>query len=548
MKRHRLVVALTAVVLFAALTPAAAQDAAKAEIRQAIDAAYLNALNGRDIKTFLAGWHQGAVVASLSPTGEVSYQPVIDFANAAAKDIKPPEKKEFTYLYPAIDVTGTMGMAHVEVMRGETIRFTGYLPVVKTRTGWKIVGYTFYSHEKGARPENAAGEADAVKKVVEDTLVRGLIQNRSKEQVLAGINPGCEVSQYDPARDIPPGWGMPNGVVTKEKLPPDGMAGRPPGGSKWTITSAFTLIGITGDAAAGKLSVTLAPPAAMQAPPIVTTMYVALYKLETGWKIAQITQGGERYTALRPSAPAEPQSDRVRRAKHEAIVSKVIGEERTFLISLPDGYETSADKYPVLYLLGGSVRALAEADIALRQPGAPPMIVVAVVSPRGRRDDGNPVWLPGAGSNGAKVFLRFITEELFPYVEQHFRVQNDRTLYGASAAGLFALYALLERPDAFTAYIASSPPVYDCFDYMAGKATSPSRSLPRRRTQLYIVYGDKEWPALREGLAKYRPILEALRSKTFSVTIEDLPQEGHVPNGSLAKGLKHVFDGHKQPS
>ena len=80
------------------------------------------------------------------------------------------------------------------------------------------------------------------------------------------------------------------------------------------------------------------------------------------------------------------------------------------------------------------------------------------------------------------------------------------------------------------------------------EALFPARPLPRGHTQLYIVYGDKEWPALREGLAKYQPILEAFRSKTFSVTIEDLPQESHIPNGSLAKGLKHVFDGYQQPS
>jgi predicted alpha/beta superfamily hydrolase len=340
---------------------------------------------------------------------------------------------------------------------------------------------------------------------------------------------------------------MPNGVVTKVKLPPpEFKAGS--GGIRLTVkTSAFTLIGVTGHAAAGKLAVTVAPPAATPGPPVVITMYVALYKLETGWKIAQITSRYEiDYPA--PSAPAEPQSDRVRRAKHDAILSKVLGEERPFLISLPDGYETSADKYPVLYVLGGSVRALAEADIALRQPGAPPMIVVAVATPTWRRDDGFTVWLPGAGSPGAEKYLRFISEELFPYIEQHFRVQNDRTLYGASAAGLFVLYAFLERPDAFTAYIASSPTPHYCYDYMAGKATSPSRPLPRRHTQLYIVYGDREDPALREGMAKYRPILEALRSKTFSVTIEDLPEEGHVPNGSLAKGLKHVFDGYRQPS
>jgi hypothetical protein len=279
-KRGLLVIALTAAVLLAALTPAAGQEAVKAEIRQAIDAAYLNALNTRDIKTFLAGWDRGAVSANYS-NGEVVFQPVVDIANVVVRDnFGPPEKKEFKYLYPVIDVTGHIGMAKVEVMRGEAIRFTAYIPVVKTRTGWKMVGYTFYFHEDGTRPQTPAGEADAVKKVVQDTLVGGLMQNNSKEQVLAGISPGCEVSVHDPQRDL----------VTKEKLPPvfrtDGI--------RLTVkTSAFTPIGITGHAATGKLSVTLAPPPTIDGPPVVVTMYVALYKLKTGWKIVQITEADE---------------------------------------------------------------------------------------------------------------------------------------------------------------------------------------------------------------------------------------------------------------
>ena len=293
MKKAFFVVALMVTVLLSALTPAAAQDAVKAEIRQAIDAAYLNALNTRDIKAFLAGWDQGAVSANFSSTGEVSFQPVVDIANNVVRDnITPPEKKEFRYLYPAIDVTGHIGMAQVEVMRGETIRFTGYLPVVKTKTGWKMVGYTFYFHQTGARPDTPAGEADAVKKVVEDTLLRGLIQNQSKEQVLAGISPGCDVNFYQPERDL----------VTKVKLPLPEPKFEGGGISLTFENPAFTLIGITGHAAAGKLSVTLTPPArpartdGLPTPAArsnLVTMYVALYKLKTGWKIAQITEADE---------------------------------------------------------------------------------------------------------------------------------------------------------------------------------------------------------------------------------------------------------------
>jgi hypothetical protein len=169
MKGRRFVVALAALALLAVLRPAAAQDAVKAEIREAIDAAYLNAIfNGKDIKAFLAGWDHGAITPYVIPaiggrvdavTGHVSYVGVME-QHAIEATLKPPEKREFQFLYPVVDVTGNVGMAQVEIMRGEMILRTEYLPVVKTRTGWKIVGVTSRWHEGGARPQTPAGEPD----------------------------------------------------------------------------------------------------------------------------------------------------------------------------------------------------------------------------------------------------------------------------------------------------------------------------------------------------------------------------------------------------
>ena len=129
MKKGFLVLALMVTVLLSAL-PAAGQDAVKAEIRQAIDAAYLNAIfNGKDIKAFLNGWDHGAIIPHVIPaiggrvdavTGNVTYIGVME-AHAAEANRKPPEKKEFTFLYPVVDVTGNVGMAQVEIMRGEKI-------------------------------------------------------------------------------------------------------------------------------------------------------------------------------------------------------------------------------------------------------------------------------------------------------------------------------------------------------------------------------------------------------------------------------------------
>jgi hypothetical protein len=291
MKRRRFVPALTVVVLLAALTPAAGQDAVKAEIRQAIDAAYLNAYwNGMDIKAFLAGWDQGTIFPMLTPAGEVEPTRVMDWiAQEVRRNRKAPEQKEYKFLYPVIDVAGDMAMAQVEVMRGERIMFTDYFPVVKTRTGWKIVGYPAYVHRNGVRPDTPAGEADAVKKVVEDTLVRGVMQDGTYEQARAGIAPVCDVSLYLPEID----------VVTKLDIARAFLA-KSEGAKPVPIkTSAFTLIGITGSVAAGKLAVTLDSGTVM-------TMYVALYKIKTGWAIVQIATDRDLLTALFPPPPLPP--------------------------------------------------------------------------------------------------------------------------------------------------------------------------------------------------------------------------------------------------
>ncbi len=73
-----------------------------------------------------------------------------------------------------------------------------------------------------------------------------------------------------------------------------------------------------------------------------------------------------------------------------------------------------------------------------------------------------PKMWPGATgpivTGGGPAFLRFIREELKPYVEREFSVApDDATISGASFGGLFPTYTLLNRPDTFQRYILCSP-------------------------------------------------------------------------------------------
>jgi predicted alpha/beta superfamily hydrolase len=61
----------------------------------------------------------------------------------------------------------------------------------------------------------------------------------------------------------------------------------------------------------------------------------------------------------------------------------------------------------------------------------------------------------------ADKFLEFITSELIPVVEKDY-ICKKRILYGHSFGGSFTIYAMLNKPDYFNCFIASSPtPIMD---------------------------------------------------------------------------------------
>ena len=47
-------------------------------------------------------------------------------------------------------------------------------------------------------------------------------------------------------------------------------------------------------------------------------------------------------------------------------------------------------------------------------------------------------------------------EQLFTYIEKEYRATTQRTLIGSSFAGWFSLYSLFQRPDLFSAIIATA--------------------------------------------------------------------------------------------
>jgi hypothetical protein len=155
---------------------------------------------------------------------------------------------------------------------------------------------------------------------------------------------------------------------------------------------------------------------------------------------------------------AQVEGDDVVIGKSLTMTSKILDREVPVLISVPDGYDTGATNYPVLYDMGsfdftydcGTVKMLA------RGTYIPNMIVVGVPGIQGG-------YVPtlfeerGEEPAGADLSVKFLREELIPFVEKSYRTNNFRILHGHSVGGLFTMYILFNYPDLFTAYVAGSP-------------------------------------------------------------------------------------------
>lgn len=136
--------------------------------------------------------------------------------------------------------------------------------------------------------------------------------------------------------------------------------------------------------------------------------------------------------------------------------SKVIGEDYTIYVNLPDGYDTTNNLYPVLYLTDGDWNMtvardcfdMLEQDYYTTSP-----IIVGI----GYGDRKNMRARDFEPKTGGPEFLSFIETELMPFIKNKYRTSGDNALFGYSYGGVFAAYVLFEHPGLFNTILIGAP-------------------------------------------------------------------------------------------
>ena len=158
-------------------------------------------------------------------------------------------------------------------------------------------------------------------------------------------------------------------------------------------------------------------------------------------------------------------------AEIKIIHSTILNEDRKIYVYTPVNH---SEPLPVIYLMDGEMISLVAGivDFLYQANQLPPMIVVGIGNYEYDRArdltpthslldmDGTTDNIDFKTSGGGENFLKFIKEELMPFVEKNYNTSPNKIFFGHSFGGLLSTHCLLNHPEMFNSYIAISPALW----------------------------------------------------------------------------------------
>jgi predicted alpha/beta superfamily hydrolase len=246
-------------------------------------------------------------------------------------------------------------------------------------------------------------------------------------------------------------------------------------------------------------------------------------------------------------------ADTVPGGERLTLSSKILGEERTIMVSLPQTYARSVDRYPVLYLTDAQWQfdhTRTTAAFLARNGLMPEIIIVGVTSVDRTRDlyatradfknNGRVIAFPTSGN--ADHLLEFFERELIPWTEATYRTAPLRMLAGHSAGGNFALHSMRVKPPLFQVVIAASPWL-DWDDGKELKQLLPFLVSDNVKTRALFLTCGGEGPEMKANLDAVTSALRTRKDASLSWDSAIYPNETHdsVVIKSYFDALRMIF-------
>ncbi|MCG2462723.1 hypothetical protein K8352_18315 [Flavobacteriaceae bacterium F89] len=239
--------------------------------------------------------------------------------------------------------------------------------------------------------------------------------------------------------------------------------------------------------------------------------------------------------------------------------SNILNEEREYWISLPDSYndkESSYKRYPVLIVLDGNVHFKTVSGIVnymssdtYRSRTIPEMIVVAIQNVDRRRDytPDKIITVRENNTGGGENFLSFLEDELIPELDQEYRTEPYRILFGHSLGGLLATHTYMKEKTLFNSFIAVDPSFGTWDSETMDKKLD---SLTEQSFERFIYIATANWGKRNiRNRDRHVRLYESLHSKCkgeLPGKLEYFDSEDHssVPIIAFHNGISAIFEGY----
>jgi len=247
--------------------------------------------------------------------------------------------------------------------------------------------------------------------------------------------------------------------------------------------------------------------------------------------------------------------------------SQVLNEQQVFDLYLPEGYDKDADfiKYPVIYTLDGWALSQSVSGIVShlgKTAGMPKAIVVAIktskmkygpkiyASKSGGQNAAD-TRLEGFSGGYADDYLKFMKEELIPFIDNKYRTNDFRIIIGMSPTAAFALHTFWKAPELFDAHFLFAATDVIGMGYtpqttFIDKIIESLENNPNRKGYLYIASAENEAkrrPKRVDNVNELKHRLKPFTSKNFKAKIEHIANYWHYPMAlpGLLAAIEMVF-------
>lgn len=239
--------------------------------------------------------------------------------------------------------------------------------------------------------------------------------------------------------------------------------------------------------------------------------------------------------------------------------SNILNEDREYWVNLPESYsneESFYKRYPMLIVLDGNAHFKSITGMVNYMSSGyngniriPEMIVVAIQNVNRRRDftPDKIITRRENDSGGGDDFLSFLEDELIPELDEKYRTDSYRILYGHSLGGLLATHAYMKEKTLFNAFIAVDPS-FGTWD--ADTMDKKIEAVTEKSFERFIYIATANWGKRNiRNRDRHIRLYEALNSKSedeFSAKLEYFENENHgsVPLIAFYNGISAIFEGY----